>query len=383
MQKRWMIVAVAILMLGGVLHFAARFRPGQLPRNGSADHAWREDPALLRKGDTDLISTLTAKIAKSSAASGDAGQTSKRPFGAVLGSEPKGDSNINAKVLVEEALTRLEASSDALADASTLLASPEGKVREAVGAFLAKSGTAEAVSLLVGAIKGEQDPKVRENLIESLRHVSNPDAIPALAEQAQDLSDLALHRVCRNAISAMTDPAAVSQLIAMLDRGGSDPSLEPIEYALSRMTSSNALTGLIDGASSENERVANACIKGLGNLGSPEAYLALLELIGRFDGSERSQIAAVVANQTALEKKDNRFIEVCLRVISTTSSVKAWQTAVDGLVAIPSTEALAALEGQMRGETNNEIVAYLQQAIARHSKLWPAQAAGLGTTKTP
>jgi len=310
----------------------------------------------------------------------------KEPNAAARPGFPAGtrtDTISSGKALIDATLVRLQANPHDLAEVRVLLASPEGKVREAAALVLGNVGTSEAISMLLGAIKREQDTSVRENLLECLRGVSNPAAVPVLAEQAKDLTDLALHRVCRNAMSAMSDPSAVAQLIEMLGGGGSDAALEPIAYAVSHMSSTNVLAGLITGAASENDRVAKACIQGLGNLASPEAYLALLETTGTYEGSERGQVAVAVANQTALEKRDSRFIEASVKVISTTTSVQAWQTAVDGLVAIPSAEALAALENQVGRERNTAVVAYLQDAIGRHKRLWPAQVAGTERGQRP
>lgn len=381
MQPRWILLTVTAVAASGVLYFGTSRQSGSLRERAAENRdgisrantlvrVGKEPPPELSREPANLLSANAYS------------KQEIEPNALVAVSVESLQESINAdKATVQAALDRLEASADNLTDARMLLASPEGKLREAAGAFLAKTGTSDAVFLLLGAIKSERDPNVRENLMECLRHVSNPEAVPVLAEQARDLSDLALHRVCRNAMSDMSDPAAVTQLIEMLDKGGSDPSLEPIAFAVSHITSSNALGVLLVGAASENERVATACIQGLGNLASPESYAALLDLVARYDGTERSQIAAAVANQTALEKKDPRFVNVCFSIINTTSSIRAWQAAVDGLVAIPGVEALAALENQLRKERNSEIVAYLQVAIARHKKLWPAQTAGLGTIR--
>lgn len=381
MQPRWILLTITAVAAAGVLYFGTSLRSGSArDREVESRVGISRTSTLVRAG-----IALTPELSRESVSLLPANEYSKQDFEpnalAAVSGEPPQEFINSDKAIVQAALARLEVSAGNLTEARMLLASPEGKVREAVCAFLAKTGTSDAVSLLIDTIKSEPDPIVRENLMECLRHVSSPEAIPVLATQAQDLSDLALHRVCRNAMSAMSDPAAVTQLIEMLDRGGNDPSLEPIAYAVSHITSSNALGGLLRGAASENERVATACIQGLGNLASPESYAALLDLVGRYDGTERSQIAAAVANQTALEKKDPRFVNVCVSIINTTSSIRAWQAAVDGLVAIPAVEALAALENQLRNERNSEIVDYLQEAVTRHKKLWPAETAWLGTKR--
>lgn len=307
----------------------------------------------------------------------------KTDVGTMLPEGTVPNSTNDSKALVELALARLEADPANLAEAQRLLGSPEGKVREAAGVFLAKTGSGEAVSMLLQAIKIESDPSVRENLIECLRTVSNPYAIPVLAKQAQDLSDLELHRVCRNAMSSMADPVAISQLIAILDKSGTSPSSEPLAYAVAHMNNPNAINGLLEGTISDNDRVAKASIQGLGNLASADAYLALLELTGKYENTDRGQLASAVATQTVIEKKDDSFIEVCLNVIGSTQSVKEWQTAIDGLVDIPSAKALSALEKQAQQGLNTENLAYLQDAIARHKILWRSQATETSNIKAP
>jgi HEAT repeat protein len=279
------------------------------------------------------------------------------------------DPDAHRRTLVDATFQRLSALPDPVPEAKALLASPEGKVRETAGIVLAHNGSHEAVSALLTAIKAETDSAVRENLVESLRSVSNPQAVPALAAQAQDLSDLALHRVCRNAMSAMTDPAALAQLLEILDKNGNAPTAEPIAYAVAHMTSPQVTHGLLQGTASENDRVASACIQGLGNLASADAFLALLQLAGEYENSERGQVAASAATQAAIDKKDERYIEVCLKVMGATTSFKAWQTAVDSLVAISSPKALSALQQQSIVGQSADAVAYLQDAIARHKKL--------------
>jgi len=278
------------------------------------------------------------------------------------------------KTLIQSAFVHMEADPENLVEVQKLLGSAEGKARESAAVFLAKTGSGEAVSMLLKAIKTESDSSVRENLIECLRTVSNPSAIPILAAQAQDLSDLALHRICRNAMSSMADPVAISQLIVILDKSGTSPSSEPLAYAVAHMNNPNAINGLLEGTISDNERVAKASIQGLGNLANADAYLALLELTGKYENTDRGQLASAVATQTMIEKKDDSFIEVCLNVIEATQSLKEWQTAIDGLVAIPSPKALSALEKQSQQGLNGEILTYLQNAITRHKKLWPPSA---------
>ena len=51
--------------------------------------------------------------------------------------------------------------------------------------------------------------------------------------------------------------------------------------------------------------------------------------------------------------------------MGTTSSVKTRETAAAGLVMIPGPAALIVGEDPLRRERNNELVAYLQGAIAR------------------
>lgn len=255
-----------------------------------------------------------------------------------------------------------------------LITSPEGEVREYTGGILAQIGSADAVELLIESIKNEQDSLVHENLIELLRGVTNSAAVPTLAKYAQDMSDLAMHRVCRNVVSSMDDPAAIAQLIALLETGEKGAAMEPISYAIAHSANEKSVPVLITGASSENESVARSSIEGLGNVGTPSSFKALFDIIASNGGSLRGQIAQAVAVQTALRVKGTGLIAVCEDVLDHRLGVEVSKIAIDSLVAIPSAESLAALEKRVAKGTEPAVSTYAQEAISRHKTLWPSPA---------
>ena len=251
-----------------------------------------------------------------------------------------------------------------------MVESQDPKVREFASSTLAVIGSEESLSRLLRAIRQETDPLVRENMAESLHGVRNPAAVPALARCAQDTSDLALHRQCRNAISAMEDPQAANTVIALLETGGTDSSLEPLAYALRQWQHESAVSALVGASWSGNERTMSASIAALAHIGTPGAVRALFAIIGSGNGGERATAGRAAALKAAAERPDTTLISTFEEVLGGSEDELAVGTAIDCLVLTPSIEAVQALARQSVTSRDIKVRAQAQAALTRHQSHW-------------
>ncbi len=254
-----------------------------------------------------------------------------------------------------------------LESAVRLLISDEKDVREAGGAILAAIGTEDAVTELIDAIKREGDSGVRNNLLECVRGITNAAAVPALARQAMDLSDLSLHRFCRNALSAIRDPTAVATMIQLIEQAGPDIP-EPLAYALSHTVSQEALAILQEGCSSENDIVAQSCIQALRNLDTAESCRALIEVITGEISDVRRQYAIIALNEMALESKDARLVNVLSGMLESEAGTQIVRVVVDALALISDPSAGIALRSERDKRRDAEMHAYINEALSRWQK---------------
>jgi len=259
---------------------------------------------------------------------------------------------------------------DNTARLDAMLGSPDREIREFAGVVLTTIGTDKAAELLIQSIKKEFDPRVRANLIESLQRITNSDAVPTLARYALDMSDLELHRACRNVLSSMTDPMTVSMLVAMLERESIDESLEPIAYAIAHMTCEGLIPSLVRGANSQDSRTATACIQGLGSIGSPEAFREILHLVASHDAGKKGLVARTVAVQTAADRKNALFVKACEEVLGFGRSIDVSRAALDIFVATPGHEARDAIERRLK-QSSEALIDYATKAMERHQRAWP------------
>ncbi|HOR73153.1 MAG TPA: hypothetical protein PLY00_18005 [Verrucomicrobiota bacterium] len=270
------------------------------------------------------------------------------------------EQRMSTKMTVDQA----SRSAASLESAVRLLSSREGDVREAGGVILAATGTEDAVRALLDAINRESDSGVRDNLVECIRGITNAAAAPALARQAMDVSDLNLHRICRNALSEMSDPAAVTTLLHLLEQTPPE-SVEPLAYALSHTQSQEALPILSEGASSKTEVVARSCIEAMRNLGTAEACTALLKVIVREESDSRRQYATIALNEMALECKDARLVDAFSEVLKSEAGTQAMKAAVDGLALMAAPSAGTALMIERENVQDAEMRSYIAQALSR------------------
>ncbi|MSR71712.1 MAG: hypothetical protein EXS50_03610 [Candidatus Taylorbacteria bacterium] len=246
--------------------------------------------------------------------------------------------------------------------------SPE--VREFAAQVLVVIGTTDAIQLLIQSIKVESDPATKDNLTELLKGITNVAGVPALISCAMDVSDLSMHRVCRNILSSLPDPTVASDLIATIERDEKSGLMEPIIYAVAHLTDKSAIPALISGAKSNNEVTARASIEGLGNIATPNSFDALFDVISTNNLNTRGQTARSVIQGRALVFKDASLVAICKRVIETSKNQTAVEAAVDSLMVFDSPEALVALKRELALTKEIVLKSYLSAALDRRQKIF-------------
>ncbi len=242
--------------------------------------------------------------------------------------------------------------------------------REFAAQVLVRIGTTDAIQLLIQSIKVESDPATKDNLTELLKGITNVAGVPALISCAMDVSDLSMHRVCRNLLSSLPDPTVSLDLIAKIEQDVGTGKMEPIIYAVAHLTNESAIPALISGAKSNSEVTARASIEGLGNIATPNSFAALFDIISTNNLTTRGEVARIVILQSALASKDASLVATCKRVIETSKNQTTIETAVDGLIAIHASEALVALQEELAQTKDIVLKSYLSAALGRRQKIF-------------
>jgi HEAT repeat protein len=268
------------------------------------------------------------------------------------------------------ALTRLSALIARSAEAGSGLAgkvmgSDHPKVREFTATALAASATDIGVRQLIGGVRRESDVSVRSNMIEALRSIRAPAAIPPLAQCAQDMSDLSLHRECRDTMSDMESPEAASRLIAIIETGGID-NVEPLAYALAHFKHESGIAVLRLAAASANPNVMRASMAALGYIGTPQSLGALFDLIASGGNEDRSEYGRRTAVRNAAERPGESLIPVYERALEKQGDIWTADAAIDCLLLNPSPSAYSALERQFGKARDPRLRTRLEGAMRAH-----------------
>jgi len=250
-----------------------------------------------------------------------------------------------------------------------LLKSEDAEVQEFAAGLLAEEGTVASVSSLVEAIRGEQKVTARANLMTILGNVSTSASLPALVECATDLSDLSLHRCCRDALSATRDPAALGELLNIIEAAAPSAQVEPLRYAVCHVRDENLIPTLVARTESTDNDIVRICAQGLVNIGTNDALRALFKLIGERPGHAVAEVAERVLIQHAWETREGALIGICAEVLSSDSNFRQARTALECLVPMASQEATEVLEERFSRDPAGELRPYLAGALSRHRKI--------------
>jgi len=204
------------------------------------------------------------------------------------------DSDADIRRMAAEALGKLGDPQAIPALAQTLRDS-EWDVRCAAAEALGKFNDPQAVPALIEAL-GDSDWDVRSAAAEALGAIGDPQAVPALSVWAYAGEDAAQDALLTLGHPALGLPQAVAQLAAQGAWGVLIRALpnEKVRKAIVEL-GTPALPALIEALGDPSEEVRGAAAEALGDIGDPQAVLALRQAQWDLDKNVRRAAAEALS----------------------------------------------------------------------------------------
>lgn len=187
----------------------------------------------------------------------------------------------------------------ALAEAAGRLGSPKAQDRLLAARSLGSSASPKAaVPALLGALRTEKHPAVREHLVAALGDLRDPAAVPALLDLAARAPETGVRTGAVLALSQIADPAAVSGL-ERLARDAAQPAAvrKGSLLMIGQRKGKQSLALLEAAAADKDEDVREAAVDALGRVDDPRAEAAVARALEDADPKVRKAAAEIEARR--------------------------------------------------------------------------------------
>ncbi|MBI5724680.1 MAG: HEAT repeat domain-containing protein [Planctomycetes bacterium] len=196
---------------------------------------------------------------------------------------------------------------DMLIQLRLLLTDPDARVRQASAAMLAALNDADAIGLLLGRLKVEDSPAVRQEILKSLGQIGDTSALSqilnALNSQVEDIASAAAIGLTRIAMKKPLDPSVlvaaeeilVKRLAGVEKNKNSTELRESLLQALGAVGGQDASKALREALKDPSARIRLAAVGGLKQMRATDAVAGIEPLAADSDKGVRQAAIETLA----------------------------------------------------------------------------------------